>query len=337
MEPTVYHDWHEWRRFRAVQLVGLGWSHADVAQALGVSKAAVSQWLTQVRRSGLQALVSHPHGGHAKLAAAQKRLLPDFLWHGAEAYGFRGDVWTCARLAKVIRQELGVSYHKDHVARILKALGWTPQLPITRAIQRNEEDIDRWRKKVWPQLRTRAKRERRTLVFTDESGFYLLPGIVRTYGPRGKTPVVFHWATRDHLSVMGAVTTSGKIYSLVRRRSLNGLHCVVFLQHLLRQIGGTLLVIWDGSPIHRRKEVKEFVATTTTKRLIVEALPSYAPDLNPVEWLWKHLKQVELHNLACADLEELHLEFHLAIGRVRVRPDLISSFFEGAGLPLGKR
>lgn len=336
MASTPYHDWREWRRFQALHLAQLGWSHVEIAMALSVSESAVSQWLAQARQGGRRALAAHPHGGHPKLTVEQKRLLPDFLWHGAEAYGFRGDVWTCARIAKIISWEFGIAYHKDHVGRILKAMKWTPQLPITRAVQRNEKEIDRWRKEVWPELRRRAHKERRTLVFTDESGFYLLPGIVRTYGPRGKTPVVYHWATRDHLSVMGAVTTSGRIYTLVRRKSLNGLKCIVFLKHLLRKSRRPLLVIWDGSPIHRRDAVKEFIASTGTRRLIVESLPGYAPDLNPVEWLWKHLKQEELHNLACVDLEELHLEFHLAVGRVRQRPKLISSFFEGAALPLEK-
>lgn len=336
MEPAWYYDWREWRRFRAVELAGLGWVHRDIAAALGVSEAAVSQWLAHARSAGTEGLRAHPHGGHAKLTPEQERLLPDFLWHGAEAYGFRGDVWTCARIAKVLRRELGVSFHKDHVSRMLKAMGWTPQIPITRAIQRNEEEIERWRTVMWPMLRSRARKERRTLVFSDESGFYLLPAVVRTYGPKGETPVLPHRAGRDHLSIMGAVTSEGKVYTLVRQKPLNGLHCITFLQHLQRQVGKPLLVIWDGSPIHRRVAVRDFVTGVGRKEIVLEPLPGYAPDLNPVEWLWKHLKHVELRNKPCLDLEELHLEFHLAVGRVRQRPDLIDSFFAGAGLPLKK-
>ena len=92
-------------------------------------------------------------------------------------------------------------------------------------------------------------------------------------------------------------------------------------------------MIWDGSPIHRRAEVKEFVAEAGDA-IHLEPLPAYAPDLNPVEWLWRHLKEVEMRNLTCLDLEQLHLEFHLALGRVRQKPRLIRSFFEGAGLGL---
>ncbi len=334
MEPTNSQDWREWRRFRAVQLAEQGWIHKDIADALGISEAAVSQWLAQFAVSGSQGLLSHPHGGSTKLTVEQKDLIPDFLWHGPEAYGFRGEFWTCARIAKVLRREFGVSYHKDHVSRMLRDLGWTPQLPITRAIQRDEEAIERWRLDVWPDLLRRARRERRKLVFTDESGFYLLPAVVRTYGPKGETPVMYHWATRDHLSVMGAVTTGHRICTMVRRKAFNGLHCIEFFKHLLRQLARPLLVIWDGSPIHRRAEVKTFIQSMGDKQLVVEPLPAYAPDLNPVEWMWKHLKHVELRNRTCLDLEELHMELHLAVGRIRQKPKLIKTFFEGAELPL---
>ena len=109
---------------------------------------------------------------------------------------------------------------------------------------------------------------------------------------------------------------------------------VEFLTHLGHQIRGPALVIWDRSPIHRRVAVQEFIAGIGTKNLVVELLPPYAPDLNPVEWLWKHLKREEMANLTCRDLEELHEEFHLAVGRVRGKPRLIPAFFKGAGLPL---
>src|SRR6266496_134896 len=108
-------------------------------------------------------------GPPPKLSAGQRRLIPEFLWHGAEAYGFRGDVWTCARIAQVIEEEFGVHYHKDHVGRLLRELRWTPQVPIRRALQRDEEAIQRWRAEVWPELRRRARRERRVLIFEDES------------------------------------------------------------------------------------------------------------------------------------------------------------------------
>jgi transposase len=186
-KESAYHDWKEWRRMRALSLKQDGWSQRAIAKALGASEAAVSHWLAAAERGGPAALRSHPAPGRpARLTAQQKQLIPEFLWHGAEAYGFRGQVWTCARIALVIEEEFGVSYHKDHVGRLLKELQWTPQVPIKRAIQRDEEAIERWRVEVWPELLRRAKRERRELVFEDESGFYLLPGWSGLTPPPGR-------------------------------------------------------------------------------------------------------------------------------------------------------
>jgi transposase len=321
---------------RALSLKRGGWSQRAIAEALGVSEPAVSQWLAAARRGGPNALRSHPAPGRdCRLTMQQRWLIPEFLWHGPEAYGFRGQVWTCARIAGVIQEEFGVRYHKDHVGRLLKELQWTPQMPIRRAIQRDESAIERWRAEVWPELRMRARRERRVLVFEDESGFYLLPGLVRTYAPEGWTPVVHEKQTRDHLSVMGGMTPQGKVYTLVREDSLNGLHVIEFLMHLLGAAGQRLLVIWDGSPIHRRTEVGDFVAGTRGK-IRLETLPGYAPDLNPWdEGGWNHLKHVQLRNVVCRDLEELHEQFHLAVGRLRQKPQLVKSFFAQAGLMLG--
>jgi transposase len=334
-EPFPGLDLREWRRMQALRLKQLGWKQRDIATALSASESAVSAWLAAAAEGGPDALRSRPIPGRpAKLTDAQRGLLPDFLWHGAEAYGFRGEVWTCGRVARVIEEELGVRYHQGHVSRLLKGLGWTPQVPITRAIQRDEEAIERWQRDVWPALRRRARRERRTLAFVDEAGFYPLPGLVKTYAPAGLTPVVYEWQTRDHLSVMGAVTPRGKVHVLVRREPLNGLHTVEFLKHLLRHLGPRLLVVWDGSPIHRRAAVQEFLAGKAGRGVGVEALPAYAPDLNPAEGAWQYLKHVELRNVTCLDLEELHMQLHLAIGRLRQKPEIVRSFFAGAGLPL---
>jgi transposase len=325
----------EWRRYRALYLKRQGWIQRDIAEALDVSEVALSGWLALARDGGPEALRARPAPGRPpRLSPAQKRSIPELLRHGPEAYGFRGQVWTCARVARVIEEEFGVRYHKDHVGRLLKGLHWTPQQPITRAIQRDDEAIQRWRDEVWPELRRRARRERRALVFEDESGFYLLPGVVKTYAPEGLAPVLREKQTRDHLSVMGGMTPEGRVYTLARPESLNGLHCIEFLLHLLRMAGERLLVIWDGSPIHRRVEVKEFVAGTRG-RVWLEALPGYAPDLNPWdEGGWHHLKDVEMRNLVCRDLDELHQELDLAVGRLRQKPPLVRSFFAQAGLKL---
>jgi transposase len=152
-------NWREWRRLHAVELKEQGWSHQEIAEALNVSKAAVSQWMQAWREQGREALRARPRpGAPRRLDTQESKRLPDCLSHGAEAYGFRGEVWTCARVAAVMKEEFGVSYHKAHVSRLLKELRWTPQVPIERASQRGEEVIERWRVEVWPVLKKRRSK-----------------------------------------------------------------------------------------------------------------------------------------------------------------------------------
>ena len=147
-------DWREIRRFRALELRREGWTYNEIADALDVSKAAVSQWMKAVTEQGESGLLAAPRKGAArKLAKADLELLPELLNLGAEAFGFRGEIWNCARIACVIEWSFGVSYHPAHVSRLMKELAWTPQLPATLTRQRNEEEIAHWRAEVWPQLK----------------------------------------------------------------------------------------------------------------------------------------------------------------------------------------
>lgn len=147
-------SWKERRRFHAIELKDKGWKQREIATALDVSEGAVSRWLKKVNEQGKAGLCARPHTGRpSELTQEEKRLLPDFLGHGAEAYGFRGAVWTCARIRKVIEQEFGVTYHRSHVARLLKGLNWTPQQPIERATQRDEMEITRWREEIWLEMK----------------------------------------------------------------------------------------------------------------------------------------------------------------------------------------
>lgn len=181
-------------------------------------------------------------------------------------------------------------------------------------------------------LEKKARREGRTIVMVDEAGLYLLPGVVRTYAPRGRTPHLYAPATRDHLSVMSGITPDGRLYTLVRERALTGVESVAFLKHLVRQVGGKVLVIWDRSPIHRGREVQAFLKTNAGRLVRVESFPAYAPDLNPDEGVWQHLKHVELANMCCSDLTRLRVEFRRAVMRLRRKPELIRACFQGAGL-----
>jgi transposase len=123
--------------------------------------------------------------------------------------------------------------------------------------------------------------------------------------------------THDHLSAISALTQEGRLLLAVQERPFRGPDVVRFLQHLLRQVPGPLLVIWDGAPIHRAQVVKDFLAQGAAARLQLEQLPGYAPELNPDEGIWHYLKHVELRNLCCDDLAELRRELRLAVQRLR--------------------
>ncbi len=151
-------NWKEARRFHAWQLKQQGWSQRQIAAALGVSEGAVSQWMARARKGGLEAL-RHcpPPGAPRRLTDEQLARLPALLQPGAEAYGFRGEVWTRARVAAIIRLECGISYHPVHVGRLLKAIRWSPQKPARRARQRDEAAIAHWREQTWPAIKKGPK------------------------------------------------------------------------------------------------------------------------------------------------------------------------------------
>lgn len=133
---------------------------------------------------------------------------------------------------------------------------------------------------------------------------------------------------------MSGITPHGWLFTMTRDEALNGVDSVHFLKHLLSQTQRKLLVIWDGSRIHRNEEVKSFLSNGAARQIHLERLPAYAPDLNPDEGVWQHLKYVELRNTCCFDLKDLHHKLNLAVLRLRRRPFLIQSFFIHAGLKL---
>lgn len=157
MEQQARHgtwDWREWRRMRAWDLKQQGWRQCDIAAALGVTEGAVSQWVSRGRLGGVAALRHRPPPGPSpRLTSQQLAHLPGLLARGAEAFGFRGDVWTARRVTELIRRQFGVQYHFNHVGNLLREAGWSPQKPLRRASQRNEAAIEQWRTERWPALK----------------------------------------------------------------------------------------------------------------------------------------------------------------------------------------
>jgi transposase len=177
-----------------------------------------------------------------------------------------------------------------------------------------------------------AQARGQTILCIDASGCYPLPSVVRTDAPVGHPPILEEWWTRDHLSAISAISPEGKLSFRGQEGALNSADVVAVLEHLLREVPGCMVVIWDGAPIHRRQVIKDFLTTGAAQRLHVERLPAYAPELNPGEGLWAHLKGVELRNVCCFDIRHLRHELRDAVKRVRRKPRIIKGCFSGAKL-----
>jgi transposase len=169
----------------------------------------------------------------------------------------------------------------------------------------------------------KAVAEGRTLVFADQTGFYLLPSKVRTYAPVGQTPVIRAPLRRDHLSALGGITPEGKLYLMVQERAYRGADVVGFLKHLARHVAGKLLVLWDGAPLHRSQVVTEYLSHGAAQRIHLEQFPGYAPELNPAAGIWNYLKGVELKNLCCQSISHLNYELCKATNRLRHKTNII--------------
>lgn len=151
---TTATNWREGRRLRALELHKTGWSQTKIAEALGVTHGAVSQWMARARQGGAEALRHRPPPGPTlRLTEAQRAQIPALLAQGAGSFGFSGEVWTTKRIAVVIHRTFGVRYHPAHVSRLVRALGLSVQKPSARATQRDGAAITQWYQERWPALK----------------------------------------------------------------------------------------------------------------------------------------------------------------------------------------
>lgn len=179
----------------------------------------------------------------------------------------------------------------------------------------------------------KVQRQQATLLFVDESGFSQKPSVLRTWAPRGQTPVLRYCFNWKRLSAISGITPQGYLYLLLRDGTIRSEQVVEFLRYLLRCRKDRMLIVWDGAPIHRSGLVKAFLRQHR-RRLSVESLPPYAPELNPDEHVWAYLKYVGLANFCPRHLTDLRNEIQRHVRRIKKRPDLVRGFYKAAGLPL---
>lgn len=150
---------------------------------------------------------------------------------------------------------------------------------------------------------------------------------MRTWAPKGETPILRCKLSYDHYSVISAITPAGQLYLTMQTKAFDSAAVIAFLEQLLKEIAGKLLIIWDGAPIHRSQTIKTFLSQGASERIRLERLPGYAPDLNPDEGIWHYLKHVELRNICCSDLTHLGAKLSAAAQRLSAKPSVITACF----------
>ncbi len=308
----------EKRRLQAGKLFGKGLSRAEVARELGVSWRAVHEWYKAWNQSGETALVSEKRPGPPRKFTVEDEVwLDGQLRLGPLAHGYTNQFWTVGRVRRLLDEKLGKACSASEAWRLLQRIGYSSQKPVRRARERKPEKIESWKKETWPALCARARREGRQIVFVDESGLSQRPPRKASFAPRGeplKLEFNFNW---DKLSAIGAVSFH-QIYFCLHEESIKTAQVITFVDQLRAEIGQPLLIVWDGLRAHWSKLVRAHVESLGGQ-VVLEQLPAYAPELNPVEYLWSHLKQNDLANFAPKNLTELSAKAHQAVDKLLPR------------------
>jgi putative transposase len=170
------------------------------------------------------------------------------------------------------------------------------------------------------------------IIFADETAFYMTPTVVKTWSPIRRTPTLSGPVRRDHLSVIGGLTLEGSLYIQVHTSSIGAEAVVRFVRHLLMHIPDRILLLWDSARIHKSAELAEFRKLDTVGRLAIDYFPPYAPEVDPQEYVWQHLKHVDLRNLTSYSIDDLWEHLNEATKRLRGRVGLLKKLPRHAGL-----
>ena len=329
----------EKRRQRAVQLVEQGESPTVVARILGVTPSSLHRWRRMAQQT--DGLTAKPiPGAKRRLTDPQLAKLERLLLQGATRHGYPNELWTAARVAQLIQRRFGVKYHPEHVRKVLKhRLNWSSHKPQTRARERNDKEVERWKADEFPRILREAWRRGAHIAFLDESGFLLTPLVRRTLAPRGQRVILPCSAAHDRVSTISCVTLSpqarhvGLYFGRWINHNVHGEEVVEFLKYLTQQLPGEWTVVWDRNNIHSKSKVVK-VWLARHPNVVVEDFPPYDPDANPDEWVWSWAKYGKLCNLCPADVDVLFQAVLGALQELKHRPSVLASFVMDAGVPL---
>jgi transposase len=269
----------------------------------------------------------HP-GPQGKLTPAQKLKVRHWI-NGKDPrqYGFDFGLWTRQIVAALIAQRFEVKLGVTAVGRLLAELDITPQKPLRRAYERDPKAIARWKTLEFPKLQARAKRRGAKIFFLDEAGVRSDQVLGRTWGLRGQTPEVPTSGKRQSVSAISAVNALGEFWFEIYTERLNAIKFVELLGHFMRRRKSPVLLVLDGHPAHIAKIVAKYVQKLRG-RLELHFLPGYAPELNPDEFVWNHLKRQGVSKKPLLKNESLRQRVQADLTDIQSRPGLVRSFFK---------
>ena len=241
-------------------------------------------------------------------------------------YGLDFGLWTRSIVANLIEQKFGIRLGLTAVGELLAKLNLTPQKPLQRAYQRDPEAIERWRREIYPSIALQARAEGGEVFFWDESGFRADAVHGRTWGVKGRTPIVERPGQRQSISAASAVNATGGFWYCTYPGGLTAELFVSLLRRLMRHRPKPVHLVVDGLPAHKTKLVKDFVQSTEG-RLTLHFLPGYAPELNPDELVWSHVKRTGVARTPLRKGESLKDKIEAQLARIKNAPKLVRSFF----------
>jgi len=325
---TLSHDASETIRLMAVRRVREGEAPSEVIKSFGLSRTTIYKWLSASDARGEAGLKSRTHPGpEPKLSVAQMRKIREWICgKDPRQHGFDFGLWTRKVVAELIERRFGISLGLTAVGRALAKLEITPQQPLRRAYERDPAAIKHWKEATYPLLKIRAKRAGAQIFFLDEAGVRSDSTLGRTWAPKGQTPEVRTSGQRQQVNAISAVNDLGAFWFEVYTGKLNAEAFVDFLKRFMRYRRRPVFLVVDGHPSHKAKLVAKYVAATEGQ-LELHFLPPYAPDLNPDEFVWSHLRQHGTSKTPLRQNESLRRRVEHDLARIRSQPRLVRSFF----------
>lgn len=279
-------------RHEAVDLFLNGKSPTEISTHLGVSRQSIYNWIGKHSKSGKKGLEIHKRGRpkgtqlqpwqSAQIVNLIKNSCPDEL-------SMPFFLWTRESIGLLIQNKFNIKLSKWTVGRYLANWGFSPQKPARRAIEQNPKAIERWFQVEYPTIQKLARQDKATIHWGDEMGLRSDHNVGRTYGLKGKTPVVKRTGNRFSCNMISTITNLGKLTFMVFHENFTSEIFLQFLKRLIRQSDRKVFLIVDNHRAHKSKTVNKWL-TENVKRIKLYYLPSYCPELNPDEFLNQDVK-----------------------------------------------